>query len=194
MNRLTQSDLLSQADYEAQRPTFRREIIALKKRRRIEVGPLVTLVFENRRTLLFQIQEMIRAERIFEPSKIQDELDVYNALLPRMGELSATVMLEITTQARIKEVLDSFRRFDRSDTLALTVRDHAAFADFEAGHGKKDKVSAVHFVRFVIPASFLEALRENGNDAGIRITHENYRAEANAPPAMREEWLKDLEA
>lgn len=194
MNPLTPSDLLSHVDYEAQRPAFRREIIALKKRRRIEVGPLVTLVFENRRTLLFQVQEMVRAERIFEPTKIQDELDVYNTLLPGPGELSATVMIEITTQERIREILDSFRHFDRPDTLALTVKDQAVFAAFEAGHSKEDKISAVHFVRFVIPPSFLEALGADGAHAAIRITHENYRAEANVPPAMREEWLKDLHA
>ena len=194
MNLLTPSDLLSHADYEAQRTTLRQEIIALKKRRRIEVGPLVTLVFENRRTLLFQVQEMIRAERIFEPSKIQDELDVYNALLPGTGELGATVMIEITTQERIQEILDSFQHFDRSDTLALTVQDQAVFADFEAGHSKEDKISAVHFVRFPVPQSFLKALGEDGAHAGIRITHEYYRAEAKVPPALREEWLKDLEA
>ncbi len=194
MNPLTPSDLLSHADYEAQRATFRREIIALKKRRRIEVGPLVTLVFENRRTLLFQIQEMIRTERIFEPLKIQDELDVYNALLPGTGELSATVMIEITTQERIKEILDSFRQFDQPDTLALTVGDQAVFADFEAGHSKEDKISAVHFVRFEVPPAFVNALGEDGAHAGIRITHEHYKAEANVPPTMREEWLKDLHA
>ena len=194
MNPLTPSDLLSHADYEAQRATFRREIIALKKRRRIEVGPLVTLVFENRRTLLFQVQEMVRAERIFEPSKIQDELDVYNALLPGPGELSATVMIEITTQERIKEILDSFQKFDRPDTLALTVGDQAVFAGFEAGHSKEDKISAVHFVRFAVPPAFVHALGEDGAPAGIRITHEHYKAEANVPPAMRDEWLKDLHA
>ncbi len=194
MNRLTQSDLLSQADYAVQRTKFRQEIIALKKRRRIEVGPLVTLVFENRQTLLFQIQEMIRAERIFEPSKIQDELDVYNALLPQTGELSATVMIEITTQEHIKEILDSFQHFDRADTLALIVQDQAVFAAFEAGHSKEDKISAVHFVRFMVPPSFLEALKADGSHADIRITHENYRAEAKVPPAMQKEWLKDLEA
>ncbi len=192
MTPLTPDDLLSHADYEAQRAAFRREIIALKKRRRIEVGPLVTLIFENRRTLLFQVQEMIRTERIFEPSKIQDELDVYNALLPGTGELSATVMIEITAQERIREILDSFRQFDRPDTLALTVNDQAVFADFEAGHSKEDKISAVHFVRFPVPASFVNALRDDEAHAGIRITHEHYRAEANVSPAMREEWLKDL--
>lgn len=194
MNPLTPSDLLSHEDYEAQRATFRREIIALKKRRRIEVGPLVTLVFENRQTLLFQIQEIIRVERIFEPSKIQDELDVYNTLLPGAGELSATVMIEITTQERIKETLDSFRQFDRPGTLALTVGDQAVFAGFEAGHSKEDKISAVHFVRFAVPPAFVNVLGEDGSHAGIRIAHEHYKAEANVPPAMREEWLKDLQS
>lgn len=194
MNPLTPSDLLSHEDYEAQRATFRREIIALKKRRRIEVGPLVTLVFENRQTLLFQIQEIIRVERIFEPSKIQDELDVYNTLLPGAGELSATVMIEITTQERIKETLDSFRQFDRPGTLALTVGDQAVFAGFEAGHSKEDKISAVHFVRFAVPPAFVNVLGEDGSHAGIRISHEHYKAEANVPPAMREEWLKDLQS
>lgn len=192
MNPLTPSDLLSHADYEAQRAAFRREIIALKKRRRIEVGPLVTLVFENRRTLLFQVQEMVRAERIFGPTKIQDELDVYNTLLPGPGELSATVMIEITTQERIKEILDSFQEFDRPGTLALTVGDQAVFAGFEAGHSKEDKISAVHFVRFPVPPAFVNALAEDRSHAGIRITHEHYKAKANVPPAMREEWLKDL--
>ncbi len=194
MNRLTQSDLLSPSDYEAQRASIRQQIITLKKRRRVGVGPFVTLVFENRQTLLFQIQEMIRAERIYEPSKIQDELDVYNALLPQTGELSATVMIEITDQEHVKEILDSFQRFDRAGTLALTVQDQAVFAAFEAGHSKEDKISAVHFVRFMVPPPFPEALKEDGARAGVRITHENYKAEAKVPPAMQKEWLKDLEA
>lgn len=194
MNRLTPSDLLSPADYAAQRATIRREIIALKKRRRIGVGPLVTLVFENRQTLLFQIQEMIRVERIVDPAKIQDELDVYNALLPQPGELSATVMIEITDEERIKEILDSFENFDRPDTLAITVQDHAVFAGFEAGHSKEGKMSAVHFVRFRIPPPCAQALKAADTPASIKISHEHYVMETTVPLALREEWLKDLEA
>ncbi len=194
MNLLTHADLLSLADYERQRARMRREIIDVKKRRRIDVGPLVTLVFENHRTLLFQIQEMLRAEQIVAPTKIQEELDVYNALLPRAGELSATLMIAIADEGRVKEVLDSFRGFDRGDTLGITVRDHTVFADFEAGHSTEDKVSAVHFIRVKIPRSFREALREHESHARITITHKHHAAEAKVPRAMREEWLKDLEA
>ena len=194
MNRLTQADLLSLADYERQRVNMRREIIALKKRRRIDVGPLVTLVFENRRTLLFQIQEMLRAEHIVAPSKIQDELDVYNALLPHTGALSATLMIAITSETHVKDILDSFQDFDRGDTLGITVQNQTVFADFEAGHSKEDKVSAVHFVRVKVPRSFRQALQEDGSHARMTITHKNHAAEANVPRAMQEEWLQDLEA
>ena len=91
MNLLAPHDLLSVGEYEQQRERFRSQIIALKQRRRIFLGPLLTLVFENRETLRFQTQEMIRVEHILDPRKIQDELDVYNALMPGSGELSATL-------------------------------------------------------------------------------------------------------
>jgi hypothetical protein len=103
MKPLIQADLLPTADYERQREQFRSQIIALKQRRRISVGPLITLIFENRETLRFQTQEMIRVEHILDPHKIQDELDVYNALMPGDGELSATLLIEITEQDRMKE-------------------------------------------------------------------------------------------
>lgn len=194
MNRLTQANLLSLADYERQRMHIRQEIIALKKRRRIDIGPLVTLVFENRQTLRFQIQEMMRAEHLVEPSKIQEELDVYNALLPQTGELSATLMIAITNEARMKDILDSFQDFDRADTLGITVQHQTIFVEFEAGHSKEGKVSAVHFVRVKVPPSFREALQDDRSPVRMTITHKNHRAEANVPCPMREEWLKDLQA
>ena len=194
MKPLTHADLLSHADYEAQRPAYRKEIIALKKRRRIEVGPQVTILFENRETLCSQIQEMVRAERIFQESKIQDELDVYNAILPQPGELSATLMIEITDDDRIKTILDSFQGMDRSDTLSIEIQDEKVFAQFEAGHSKEDKISAVHFIRFSIPQPWISLLKAHGSNASMHIRHENYVAEVQVPEEMKEEWLKDLES
>ena len=194
MTPLNQAELLSHADYEAQRPAFRQEIIGLKKRRRIEVGPLVTLIFENRETLRFQIQEMIRAERIFEPAKIQEELDVYNALLPCHGELSATLMIEITDDDRIKPILDTLQGIDQSDTLCIHVENEAVFAQFEVGHSKEDKISAVHFIRFSMPEAVTTMLQSHEANVVIKVTHENYVAEAHVPDPMRKEWLKDLKS
>lgn len=192
MNLLTPLDLLSAADYERDRPAIRQRIIALKKRRRISVGALVTLMFENRETLLFQIQEMIRAERIFDPGKIQEECDVYNALLPGPDELSATLFIEITDSERIEELLDTFQNIDRADTVALKAGDTSIFANFEAGHSKEDKISAVHFVRFSTTQAFRDLLAQPEVPAFVTITHPHYRAEASVSQEMRQEWLKDL--
>ena len=192
MNLLTPQDLLSAADYERDRPNIRRHIIALKNRRRISVGALVTLVFENRETLLFQIQEMIRTERIFDPGKIQEECDVYNALLPGRHELSATLFIEITDSEKIQTLLDSFQNIDRADTVAIKVGDTSMFANFEAGHSKEDKISAVHFVRFSTTQTFRDLLAQPDVPAFMTIIHPHYRAEAPVPREMREEWLKDL--
>ncbi|GJL54711.1 MAG: fructose-bisphosphate aldolase [Nitrospirales bacterium] len=193
MNKVTQQDLLSHADYEQQRSSIRQQIIALKKRRRIAIGDLVTVIFENRDTIVYQIQEMLRTERIFDAGKIQDEIDVYNALLPEAEELSATLFIEITDSERIQELLDSFQEIDRSDTLAIRVGDQATYAEFEAGHSKEDKISAVHFIRFKTQSPFRQLLGNFDIPASLSITHPHYHAEVLVPKELREEWLKDLE-
>lgn len=188
---LTQDDLLSYAEYEAQRPTFRQRILALKERRRIGLGDLITIVFENRETIQFQIQEMIRVERIFDPIKIQEELDVYNGLLPKRGELSATLFIEITDNEQIKPILDSFQNLDRDQTLAIHIGKQTVFAEFEAGHSKEDKISAVHFIRFRPGSEWIAALRA-GTQPVMALTQGAHSAEAKVSEEMREEWLKDL--
>ena len=157
MNLLTPHDLLSLAEYEDQREQFRSQIIALKQRRRIFVGPLLTLVFENRHTLRFQTQEMIRVEHILDPHKVQDELDVYNALMPGAGELSATLLIEITEQDRMKEWLDMFMGLDHGEKVAICAGREQVFGQFEGGHSHETKISAVHFVRFRPTASMTAA-------------------------------------
>ena len=139
MNLLTAQDLFSAAEYERQREQFRSHIIALKQRRRISIGPLITLVFENRETLRFQTQEMIRVEHILDPQKVQDELDVYNALMPGSGELSATLLIEITEQDRMKEWLDVFMGLDHGDTVAIRAGTEQVFGQFEGGHSHEPK-------------------------------------------------------
>jgi hypothetical protein len=193
MKLVTPQELLSAAVYEEQRTDIRQHIIALKKRRRITVGEYVTLVFENRETVLFQIQEMLRTERIFAPEKIQEECDVYNALLPGTDELSATLFIEITDPDKIQELLDSFQSIDESNTVGIVVGEHQIFANFEAGHSKEDKISAVHFVRFLTTSPFRDHLAQTETPAFLTITHPHYQAKALISPEMREEWLLDLQ-
>ena len=192
MNALTAGDIIPIADYERLRQAFRARIIDVKQRRRISVGPLITLVFENRDTLLFQIQEMIRVEQIVDPAKVREELDVYNALLPAAGELSATLLIEITDEARMKEWLDAFMGLDRGKTVAITAGGEQAFAEFEGGHSHDTKISAVHFVRFAIPAPLRAALADLRVPVTLSVQHGDYREAAPVSGSMREEWLKDL--
>lgn len=192
MKPLVQEDLVPYGEYERIRDAFRSRIIELKRRRRISVGDKITLVFENRDTIRFQVQEMIRAERIFDPVKVQEELDVYNALLPGEGELSATLLIEITESDRVKEDLDAFQGIDRGDRIWIQAGPHVAYGLFEAGHSKENKISAVHFVRFRLGPELVAAMADAGTPVALCIDHPTYRMKTPVPPAMVGEWLADL--
>ncbi len=185
-------DVIPYEEYERQRDAVRTKIIALKQRRRISLGPLITMVFENRDTLRFQIQEMIRAERIINPVKVQDELDVYNALLPQQNELSATLLIEITDEAEVKEKLDQFMGLDHGEKVSIVAGGEEAFGEFEGGRSHETKISAVHFVRFRPTASMKGAIADLTRPVTIRVNHGGYHQEVPVPGSMREEWLADL--
>ena len=185
------ADVRDVVAYERVRERLRRAIIDLKNVRRVQVGERVSLVFENRTTVLFQIQEMIRAERIVDDAKIQDEIDVYRALLPSARELSATLFIEITTPDRIAAELDRFFGIDRGRHVTFDLADGRTIAaTFEAGHSKEDKIAAVHFVRFPFTPDDAEALRRE--PAALVVDHPNYRARALLADATKMSLLEDL--
>lgn len=188
-------DVLNFFEYEKVREERRRRVIELKRRRRVPVGPHLSFVFENRDTLLFQIQEMCRVERITDDAKIQNEIDVYGALLPRPGELSATLFIEIPDQDQIKAVLDRFLGIDTSQCVWLQIgREFAVPAEFEAGHSdeEKGKLSAVHFVRFALSLEAVRAFRET--EVHLVVDHPASRARARLCDETRAELLVDLGA
>ena len=121
MKKIDASELLDLTAYEKAREAMRAAIIELKKNRRVSIGDRVTLLFENRETVLFQIQEMVRTERIVDDAKVQDELDTYNALIPDPGELSATLFIEIPGIARMNhdEQIAAVNRFQGLDHEAV---------------------------------------------------------------------------
>jgi hypothetical protein len=193
MKLLTQEDLIPHLDYERQREGFRSRVIELKKRRRISIGPLITLVFENRDTLQFQVQEMIRVERIFDPVKVQEELEVYNSLLPMPGELSATLLIEIVEQETMKQWLDLFMGLDHGHAVAIRAGQDRVYGEFEGGHSHETKISAVHFVRFKPSDALVAALRRREIPVTLSVDHATYHEATVVPWDMRQEWLADLE-
>ncbi len=192
MNQLTQDDLIGHDEYERQREAYRQTIIDLKRRRRIGIGDKITVVFENWETLRFQIQEMIRVERIVDPQKVQEELDVYNALLPASGELSATLLIELTDPDTMKHWLDLFMGLDHGQKLGLWAGGEVAYGEFEGGHSHETKISAVHFVRFRPTQAMVTALGDQAVRVALSVHHAGYDAEAEVPWTMRQEWLSDL--
>lgn len=192
MTPLTQDELIPHDEYERQREVYRQSIIDLKRRRRISVGDKITLIFENRETLRFQVQEMIRVERIFDPQKIQEELDVYNALMPGSGELSATLLIELTDPETMKHWLDLFMGLDHGQKLGLRAGGEVIYGEFEGGHSHETKISAVHFVRFRPTPAMVMAIGDETARVALTVHHAGYEAEAEVPWSMRQEWLADM--
>ncbi len=192
MEKIRFEDVKNLYEYEKVRDAFRREIIALKRRRRVPVGDRLSFVFENRQTVLFQIQEMIRAERLVADERVQDEIDVYNDLIPGPGELSATMLIEIEEKSQIQPVLDNLMGIDSEEHVWLQIgREHAVPGQFEAGHSKEDKIAAVHFVRFALPEAARRAFARE--PVALVVEHPNYRVRTELGPEIRRELLEDLE-
>ena len=181
------------------RDAMRARIIGLKQNRRVSVGDNLTFLFENRDTVLFQIQEMVRTERIVDDARIQEEIDAYNALLPGPDELSATMFIEIPELSRmgneeVRRTINRFQGLDR-EGVGLRLGDRPAIsARFEEGHSKEEKMAAVHYVRFAVPAEAQALLADPRQRVRLVVDHPNYRAESEVPPATRAEMLADLRA
>lgn len=192
MKPITPDEILDLVEYERVREARRRAVIALKADRRVAVGRYLSFVFENRDTVWFQIQEMVRAERIVAAPRIAEEVEVYNGLLPGPGELSATMFIEIGDADRIKPVLDTLQGIDGGDYVWLEVGSHVIVGRFEAGHSddERGKLSAVHFVRFALPET---ARREFASaEVALVVDHPGDRGRTVLPPAVRRRLAEDL--
>ncbi|MGK2957802.1 MAG: DUF3501 family protein [Acidimicrobiales bacterium] len=158
--KLTINDIVDLRAYEREREAVRDRIIALKRNRRISVGPVVTLVFENRETVQFQVQEMARAERLITDEAIQSELDAYNPLIPEANHLSATVFIELTSKEEMERWLPALVGIERSIELRLGLLEGSGTdaavvrCQPEAAHEQQltrpDTTASVHYVTFAL--------------------------------------------
>jgi hypothetical protein len=173
MKKVAIDDIVGLAGYEKIRQDLRRRIIELKQRRRVSVGDKVSLVFENRDTVIFQVQEMLRVERITDLDKIRQEIATYNQLIPDSRELSATLFLEIEDQTLLRDELLKFQGIE--EALTLRIARHRLPAWFEPGRSKEEKISAVQYVRFRFDDQALETF-VSGARTELIIDHRNYQA------------------
>jgi len=193
LKKIGRDEVLNLYEYEKIREGFRERIIELKRQRRVQVGEKISLLFENRDTVLFQIQEMVRTERIVDEEKIQEEVEVYNELIPDEGELSATLFIEIEEMAKIREELDRFHGLDRQGTVQLRIGDrHTIPARFAPGRSKEDKISAVHFIRFKLSPEQIRDFSSGEWEVVIVVDHPNYKAEVKLPSEVRKSLAEDL--
>ncbi len=190
---LTLADVLDLRAYERVREGYRARIIALKRERRVALGPVMTLVFESIDTVRFQVQEMARAERIISDEAMQVELDIYNRLLPVPGELSATVFIELTSEEALREWLPRLVGIERR--LGISIDGEVVPSVPEAAHAaaltRETVTPAVHYVRFSFTESQVAALGAAAV-AALVATHPAYEARTELPAGVRRELLGDL--
>jgi hypothetical protein len=190
-SKLTLDDIADAREYERERQAFRDHVIALKKRRRVALGPIVTLLFENRDTIRFQIQEMARAERIHTDEGIQTELDVYNPLVPEPGRLAATMFIELTSKDELVEWLPKLVGIERA--IELVIGDDVVGCTPETAHEarltREEITASVHYVWFDLTPSQAAALATA--PLRLRSTHPEYRHEVPLGPDTAAELSAD---
>lgn len=205
MAKLTLDDIADQRAYERERDEFRSRVIALKQRRRIGVGPLITLVFENRDTVRLQVQEMARAERIHTDEGIQTELDVYNALIPDPGELVATLFIELTSEPDLREWLPKLVGIETRVVLRLggvgapgdgsgggdaTEVRCQVDPDHERQLTREEITASVHYIRFSLTPEQVDAFA--AGPVAVAIDHQAYAHETVLTADNHAELLADL--
>lgn len=201
---LTPADILDLRAYERVREEFRSRVMARKRRRRVALGPIMTVVFECVDTVRFQVQEMARVERILTDEGIQGELDVYNRLLPAPGELSATLFIELTNEQDLRHWLPRLVGIERALAFELAPAGSAPSGHTpaatvasvpEATHAealtREEVTPAVHYLRF--PFTEAQVAQFAAGPVALVARHPAYEARTELAPETRDELLADLE-
>lgn len=184
------ADILPLGEYERRRDQLRGQAMSARAARRVQLGPHATLVFESQETVRYQIQEILRAERISDPQAVNDEIRAYAELLPAAGELAATLFIEYADRGERDRALEDLVGIE--DHLHLVVRGERRPARFDRNQSDGRRISAVQFVRFPLERADIDAFRE-GAAVRIAFDHPRYRAEAPVPAALAVQLAADLD-
>ncbi len=194
MQKLKRADLYTLEAYARVRPQFREKVMAHKKNRRVAVGPNVTLSFEDRLTMQYQIQEMLRIERIFEAPGIDDELAAYNPLIPDGTNWKATLLIEYPDEQERRIALARLKGIEARVWVRVAGHDRVwAIADEDLERSNEAKTSSVHFLRFELAPDTIRAIK-GGGDVAVGIDHETYRHTLDPIPRVARDTLaQDLQ-
>ena len=194
MNKLERSNLWSLEEYAEKRNDFKNKVIAHKQNRQLPIGPNATVYFEDTLTIQYQIQEMLRIERIFEAAAIEEELATYNPLIPDGNNWKATFMIEFADESERRIALAKMRGVE--DLIWMQIEDHdkvTLFANEDLERSNDEKTSAVHFLRFQLEKEMIDSLKSGANlSAGI--SHDEYHYVVDVvPDSVRKLLLEDLD-
>jgi len=190
MRKIEFKDIVDIADYERKRKTFRAQIMEIKNQRRLHVGPKVTYLFENFDTMLYQIQEMTRAERIVDEEGIMQEIRAYNELIPDENQISASMLIEIDDTDERKEFLT--RIVDLPSYTYLTVNEEKIIPWFDPRQGTDDKLSSVQYVKFQLNEKLVDKIGESKSRMVFGFNHPRYRYEYELSPEQKKILYQDL--
>ena len=193
MEKLATADLMSLEQYARQRPAFRARVMEHKKARLVAVGPNATWLFEDRLTIQYQVQEMLRAERIFEPEGIEEELGAYNPLIPDGRNWKVTLLIEFSDESERRVQLTKLKGVETRCWVQVKGHERVfAIADEDLERENDEKTSSVHFLRFELTGTMADALK-SGASLAVGIDHDAYRHEVNpVPPAVHAALAADL--
>ena len=193
MQKLTRDDLFSLEQYASVRDEFRDKVVTHKRDRRLPLGTNAALYFEDRLTMQYQVQEMLRVERIFEEQDIRAELEAYNPLIPDGSNLKATMMIEYPEADERRRQLGQLVGIE--DQVWVEVADAGrvtAIADEDMERSTADKTSSVHFLRFELTPEMVAALKD-GAALSVGVDHAHYSEVAEVPAVMHESLIADLD-
>ena len=194
MPQISPDSLLSLEAYARERNAYRSRVIAHKKQRTLHVGEHLTLIFEDEQTVRYQVQEMLRIERIFEQEGIRGELEAYNPLIPDGGNLKATMLLEYPDPEDRRRKLAGLKGVEDAAWVQVEGCTKVfAIADEDLERENEEKTSAVHFVRFELDAAMRAALKR-GAGLAVGVEHANYQASVTVAPEMQRSLVGDLRA
>ncbi|QTR45261.1 DUF3501 family protein [Thiothrix litoralis] len=192
MDKLTRADLMSLEQYSMERKAFREKVMAHKANRKIHIGSNATLYFEDRLTMLYQVQEMLRIEKIFESAGINEELEAYNPLIPDGSNWKATFMVEFSDVEERKVQLGRLIGIERKTWVQVAGFDKVyPIANEDLTRETEEKTSAVHFLRFELTPVIVAAVRE-GAAIAMGIEHPNYTHTVTLSEASRASLAADL--